>query len=94
MQLVGYCLGGFDVGIEDCIVKIVVFDKGFGVDIDGGYCFGLVDDQIVFGFEFDFMFQCVLNFVFNVKEIEYWLMVVVVFQFVGYFWDIFGGEFE
>ncbi len=39
-------LGGFDVGIEDRIVKIAVPDKGPGVDIDGGHRLGLVDDQI------------------------------------------------
>ena len=69
-------------------------DKGPGVDIDGGHRLGLVDDQIAPGFELDFTLQRALNFVLNVKEIEYRLTAAVVFQLAGHFRDIFGGEFE
>lgn len=94
VQLVGNGLSCFNIGIKNGVVEIMVFDKCVGIDIYCCYCFGLVDDQIIVRFEFNFMFQCVLDFIFYVIKIEDWLMVIVMFQFIGYFWDVFCGKFQ
>lgn len=37
-------LSGFNIGIENSFIKIMMIDKSIGIDIYGGYGFGLVDN--------------------------------------------------
>lgn len=65
VQLLVDGVGGFKIGFEDGFFQIVMFDKVVGVDVDGGYCFSLVDDDVIIGFELYFVVEGFLDFVFD-----------------------------
>ena len=58
-------------------------DKRTGVDVHGGHCFGLIDDQITAGLQFNLALQRTLDLIFDIIEIEDWLTPGVMFQQAG-----------
>ncbi|MNI10536.1 hypothetical protein D3C73_636530 [compost metagenome] len=93
-QLAGNGLRRFDVGIEDGLVKIAVANKGPGVDIHGGHGFGLIDDQVTAGLQFNLALQRALDLVLDVVQIEDRLAAGIQLQLIGDIRDVLAGKFH
>ena len=87
-------LRGLDVGVEDGVVQVAMADERAGVDIDGGHRFGLIDDQIAAGLQFNLTLQGTLDLVFDIIEIEDRLTPGVVLQQAWHLRDIFSGKLQ
>ena len=93
-QLTSNGLRCFNISIKDSVVEITMPNKRSGIDIDGGHCFSLIDDQIAARFQFNLAFQRALDFILNVKEIKNGLAPAVMFQLAGHLGDIFRCELQ
>ncbi len=69
-------------------------DKRAGIDIYRRHRFGLVDNQITAGLEFNLTLQRALDLIFHVIKIEDRLMATVMLQLTGHFRDVFCSKLQ
>ena len=91
-QLAGDGLAGFEVGLEDGVVEDARTDEAAGVDVDRGHRFGLVDDQVAPRFQVHASRQRLLDFLFDIVELEQRTLAAVVLEQGQHLGRVFGGE--
>src|SRR5690606_34652002 len=69
-QLSGNGNCSLQIGLEDGFCMVLAAQIGAGIYIDGGHRFGLVDDQVTTGLEFDLAPQSLVDFVIDTVEIK------------------------
>ena len=69
-KLPGNSLGSFQIGLEDGFFQIAMADIRAGVNIDGGHCLGLINNQITTRFQGYFSTQRFLDFVLDPVQIK------------------------
>src|SRR6185437_3200892 len=81
-QLARNDLSRLQIGFKNGVIEATHANKSAGIDIHGGKCLGLIDNQVAAGLEVYPSRQGFFNFVLNSVQIEQWtLSSIMIYTF-------------